>query len=129
MNIPFFSDSNLGSVGLNINDTYNHLWRKTRLSFEHIYENYINEYDWFLKADDDTYVIVENLRYMLHHYSTDDPIYFGNQLQTSVPEYNLTQVEKKNSFLVAQNVSNSEPLIYTLAFMNRFTCLEAPDMY
>ena len=38
---------------------------------------YRDKADWFLKADDDTYVILENMRYMLKDYKSTDPTYFG----------------------------------------------------
>ena len=34
-------------------------------------------FDWYYRADDDTYAIIENLRLMLSNYSTEQPIYFG----------------------------------------------------
>ena len=31
-------------------------------AFVHVWDNYREEADWFIKADDDTYVIMENLK-------------------------------------------------------------------
>ncbi|XP_053960121.1 glycoprotein-N-acetylgalactosamine 3-beta-galactosyltransferase 1-like [Anastrepha ludens] len=61
-------------------DTYDELWNKTREGFRYVYERYYDEYDWFVKADDDTYMVMENLRYMLYAYYPQTPIYFGYQL-------------------------------------------------
>ena len=44
---------------------YGGIWSKTVQSFRHLYKNYLNEYHWFMKTDDDTYVVVENLKYFL----------------------------------------------------------------
>lgn len=53
------------------------LWGKTRAAFSFIFERYLEDFDWFLKADDDTYVIVDNLRYFLHSLNVSEPSYSG----------------------------------------------------
>ncbi|XP_055530708.1 glycoprotein-N-acetylgalactosamine 3-beta-galactosyltransferase 1-like [Wyeomyia smithii] len=78
-------DEKLGTVVLKVTEGRRSLWNKTRESFRYVYENHLNEYDWFLKADDDTYVIVENLRYFLYSYSSEYPIYFGSKFR--FPQY------------------------------------------
>lgn len=54
-----------------------------KLMLKFIHRNYIDEYDWFIKADDDTFLIVENLRFLLAAYLPDEPIYFGHKFNTT----------------------------------------------
>lgn len=74
-------DKSLDSIALNVSsDNAANTWPKTKRAFQYIYQHHRNDADWFLKADDDTYVILENLRYFLYAYSTNDPIYFGYKM-------------------------------------------------
>ncbi|XP_045181223.2 glycoprotein-N-acetylgalactosamine 3-beta-galactosyltransferase 1-like isoform X2 [Mercenaria mercenaria] len=50
---------------------------KMRKAYEEVYQKYINDFDFLLKADDDTYVIVENLKYLLWHHDANKPGYLG----------------------------------------------------
>lgn len=83
--VMFFStlnNSELPSIKLgNIQDGEEYLWGRTKAAFKYAYEQFGREFDWFLKVDDDTYVIMENLRHMLLAHRQDVPIYFGCRLK------------------------------------------------
>ena len=58
-------DESIGAVKLDVENGRDGLWSKIKLGFKHVYENHFDDFDWFLKADDDAFVIVENLKEML----------------------------------------------------------------
>ena len=61
----FFSDIEditIPTVRVIAPPTHAELWRKHRGVLKILYREYQNDYDWFFKCDDDTYVIMENLK-------------------------------------------------------------------
>lgn len=77
-------DEELGAKRFDVYDTSDRLWRRTKKMFEHAYVEHLEDYDWFYKADDDTYAFIDNMRYMLAAYSPNDPIYFGRKLKSDL---------------------------------------------
>uniref|UniRef100_A0A0K0E723 N-acetylgalactosaminide beta-1,3-galactosyltransferase n=2 Tax=Strongyloides stercoralis TaxID=6248 RepID=A0A0K0E723_STRER len=47
------------------NDGYSYSFGKMKNTLKHVWKKYGDKYDWYLKADDDTYVVMENLRAFL----------------------------------------------------------------
>ncbi|ALC40033.1 CG3119, partial [Drosophila busckii] len=79
-------DEELNAIALPMGEGRNYLWGKTKEAYKYIYEHHINDADWFLKADDDTYTIVENMRYMLYPYNPKAPVYFGYKFKPYVKQ-------------------------------------------
>lgn len=79
-------DKSLPAVALPIGEGRDNLWGKTREAYRYVWEKYQDQADWFMKADDDTYVILENLRYMLSSYNSSDPIAFGHKFKPFVKQ-------------------------------------------
>ena len=58
-------------------DTYKKLTDKVFLALMYIYRKFLNKYDWFLKADDDTFIFVDHLREFLSNKNASKPVTFG----------------------------------------------------
>ncbi|KER25920.1 hypothetical protein T265_14108, partial [Opisthorchis viverrini] len=65
-------------------DTYNHLWLKTQAAIKAIYQS-ASEYDFFFKADDDTFAVLPNMRKLLATHSPREPVMFGKLISDYCP--------------------------------------------
>ena len=59
-----------------VNDSYGMLTNKVLLTYKYLYNKY-NDYDWYLKADDDTFIFVDNLRQFVADKNSSSPVTFG----------------------------------------------------
>ncbi|EDO46406.1 predicted protein, partial [Nematostella vectensis] len=74
-------DKSFPAVGLDVPEGHGKLWFKTRAAWQYVIDHHMDDADWFLKADDDTYVIVENLKYLCSKYDPDKPHFFGRKFK------------------------------------------------
>ena len=67
----------LQPCGLNeTSDIYDELTRKVYRSFQYVYNQY-EAFDWYLKADDDTFIMMDNLREFLGNKDKDSLVSYG----------------------------------------------------
>lgn len=97
-------DKKFPAIHLNVGQGRDHLTAKTMKAFDYIYKHHRDEADWFLKADDDTFVILENLRFLLAGHSPRDPVYFGHHFKVNSICFSVcSSIESKVLFFVAGN--------------------------
>ncbi|XP_030763970.1 glycoprotein-N-acetylgalactosamine 3-beta-galactosyltransferase 1-like isoform X2 [Sitophilus oryzae] len=130
-------DDDIPTVALPVEENRDNLWGKTRLALQYLYENYYDQADWFLKTDDDTYVIVENLRYMLYTQDPELPVYLGCKFKPFINQgymsggagYVLSKAALKKfatEALPNKTICKEEPLGNEDVELGR--CLEAIDV-
>jgi len=59
-----FTDHSIGAIDLphKGEEVYGNMWQKLRSMWAYLYDNYMDEYDYFYIGGDDIYVVVDNLR-------------------------------------------------------------------
>jgi glycoprotein-N-acetylgalactosamine 3-beta-galactosyltransferase len=61
------------------------LWNKLNETLAYVWENYAQDYDWFFKVDDDSYVVMENLKVFLSQVTTETQQQEQQQQQQQPP--------------------------------------------
>ena len=80
--VMFFASSgstekSLPVVSLNgVDDSYPPQ-RKSLMMLKYMHDNFIDEYEWFLRSDDDVYIRAEKLENFLHTFNSSEDLYLG----------------------------------------------------
>lgn len=67
-------------------DKYKLLTSKVYAAFQDVYDNH-NQYDWYLKADDDTFIFMDNMRDFLKDKNKRLPVSYGHNFKAKMPGY------------------------------------------
>ncbi|KAK5968326.1 N-acetyllactosaminide 3-alpha-galactosyltransferase, partial [Trichostrongylus colubriformis] len=65
------------TVFVDVPDDYRYLFQKTVVALHYAYTNISDQFDWYYKADDDTYVIMEHMYEYLATLDPDEPYFLG----------------------------------------------------
>jgi glycoprotein-N-acetylgalactosamine 3-beta-galactosyltransferase len=70
-------------VGVYTSKGRHFLTQKVFESFDYVYDHHANDADWFVKCDDDTYIIMDNLRYFLSDKDPKEAVFFGQHFRNT----------------------------------------------
>ena len=121
-----------------VNDTYSKLTDKVYVTVKHLYNKY-NDYDWYLKADDDTFIFMNNLRKFVSDKNASLPVTYGYDFKLYIPQgyhsggagYLLSntamlklgdKLNKDYNYCLNTGKYTFITFIYTTSFMTIFTC-------
>mmetsp|Transcript_18126 Transcript_18126/g.27188 ORF Transcript_18126/g.27188 Transcript_18126/m.27188 type:complete len:610 (+) Transcript_18126:32-1861(+) len=81
----------LESIPMKRTDKLSHrnIWEKMWRSWLRASQLYLDDADWFMKADIDSFLVVDNIRAFLSHLDPNDPHYLGHTLMHEWDKFNL----------------------------------------
>jgi glycoprotein-N-acetylgalactosamine 3-beta-galactosyltransferase len=89
-------DPDIPFVYLNISDKYELITNKAIQTMKYIYDYHLNDFDWYLRANDDTYVIMENLKTFLSHKCPNSKEMYGKALRYFMNDPYIKEFSGKN---------------------------------
>ncbi|XP_013416651.1 glycoprotein-N-acetylgalactosamine 3-beta-galactosyltransferase 1 isoform X2 [Lingula anatina] len=110
------------TIGLNVSSGREHIAAKSKAAWVYIYNNFASSADYFMKADPDTYVIIENLRNYLSFRDSSVAEYFGHSFKLPHRQLNFTYMSGGSGLVLSKEALR---LLVTKAFFLKPSCI--PD--
>ena len=72
--------------------------RKSMMMLKYMHDNYINDYEWFMRCDDDVYVRTDKLEQFLRTLNSTDDLYIGQAGTGKKPWKKYLQLTPRDNF-------------------------------
>ena len=73
------------TIGLDVPAGWGQLATKSKAAWTYVYKHHLHDADFFVKADTDTFIIVDNLKQYMARRNRDQPEFFGHRLYKIKP--------------------------------------------
>ena len=83
------SDTNamFPTIGMNVTSGKNHISTKARNAWTYVYKRHLSDFEYFVKCDEDTFLIIENLKRYMAKRDPEKPEFFGCRLYYTFKGY------------------------------------------
>uniref|UniRef100_A0AC35TZJ3 N-acetylgalactosaminide beta-1,3-galactosyltransferase n=1 Tax=Rhabditophanes sp. KR3021 TaxID=114890 RepID=A0AC35TZJ3_9BILA len=95
-------DPTLPTIVANLAESRKFLWGKTKFALSYIYQHYYHKYDYFVKMDDDSFLIVESLKHFLKNKNVYDPVWYGFQMKTFAEPLNTKYMSGGAGYVISK---------------------------
>ena len=72
-------------MSINYTESYENMAEKVFLVLKKAFDEYENDYKWFLLVDDDTFIFMDNLKSFISNRSFNEPVTYGYNFKVIVP--------------------------------------------
>ena len=78
------------TIGMNVSSGRSHIDTKTRNAWNYVYKHHGNDFEYFVKCDADTFLIIENLKRYMAKRDPEKPEFFGHRMYLHVDGHLMT---------------------------------------
>lgn len=88
------------TVGLKVLPGRAHIASKSKAAWRYIHQHYLHQADFFVKADPDTYIVVENMKKFLEDKDPEKAEFFGHKM--TLPVTNVSYISGGPGILLSR---------------------------
>ena len=122
-------NKDLGVINIKMPEGKSEAWSRVKTALKYVHDNFLKDYDWFVKLEHDTMVVPENIRYMVLMHQANIPGYAGQVLSGTKTQGSVHIFSKNAMTLLAPQLSKCPNKVGGMADdLELAECLETTGM-